>query len=152
RHWDRRGRLSRKLVSGRGTWLWRRCGRSATSPRAMIRSARACPALLAFAASACLSSSSVLSTAISVSLVTVDPLAFEGAAVCGVDCFSYRVTLIDVSRGVATADAGVPVTTTALVPCTQPVSFGATLPTPIVVGHFYMATIEGFDRSDITIA
>jgi hypothetical protein len=49
------------------------------------------------------------------------------------------VTLTDVASGVPLARSG-------FVPCTQPVSFSASGPTPVVAGHYYIAAIEGYDQ------
>jgi len=109
--------------------------------------ARARLVLIALAAGACQGSTTVPPYGQSVTLITVDPSAFQGSAVCGANFFYYTATLTDVNTGVPLIPSG-------LVPCTQPVSFSGADPTPIVslpIGHSYTATVEGYDRSDIQL-
>jgi hypothetical protein len=110
----------------------------------MVGLARARLALIALAAGGCQGSTTASTVGQSVMLITADPSTFRGAAVCGTDFFSYRVTLYDVTYGVKIEGA-----TTDLVSCTKPVSFSGAGPTPIVAGHCYIASIEGYDRSDV---
>jgi len=102
----------------------------------------AAPLLAAFSA-AC-SSSSASSGTTSPTLVTVSPASFAGDVTCADLPGAWRTyvaTLFDV-----TDDPSDPfeLPSSPPVPCAMPVSFAFVVP-----GHYYIARIQGFDRTDI---
>jgi hypothetical protein len=113
----------------------------------VVRPAGAWLALVAASTAGCLTGSSTTPT-YSATLITVDPQAFLGSVVCGVELQTYVVSLIDVTDA-GSPDAGLPLTSTGPVPCTQQISFNAWGDQKILVGHFYIAVVDGYDRTDI---
>jgi hypothetical protein len=100
-------------------------------------------AVTCFLAACSDTSSSLTSTAVP-TLLTIDPLKFQGPVRCGpTELQTYVVTVTDVTKE---DDAGlirglVPVSDPAT--CPNPTSFGSP---PIAVGHQYVAEIDGYDR------
>jgi hypothetical protein len=100
-------------------------------------------AAVCFAVSACISSASSGGSIVYRTSVSVSPSAFAGNLPCGTvpqAWQTYVATLIDVT------DPANPVQLASSPPvsCAMPVAFTAVTP-----GHSYVATIDGYDRSDI---
>src|SRR5436190_23807065 len=77
-------------------------------------------------------------------LLTADPSVFVGGVRCGPELRKYVVTLTDVTGGSMDIVGSSPP-----VDCTTLTSFGR--PT-IMPFHFYVATVDGYDRDDIAPA
>jgi hypothetical protein len=115
----------------------------------MLRLAAVPLLVCAFFASGCFGDSNSIASTNSPTLLTADPLTFRGKVRCGApELEKYVVTPTDVSTSPPThLPSSGPTTCTELVsfetPCTA-------CPDPkLVIGHFYTATIDGYDRNDI---
>jgi hypothetical protein len=118
----------------------------------MIRSlvASLLAAAAAFAASGCTSSGLTDTSISSATLLQIDPSLFQGGVRCAPGALrKYVVTLQDVSR----TDPPVPPNTwlapVGPVSCTDRAFYAAP---PLVVGHWYLAAIQGYDEDDLTPA
>jgi hypothetical protein len=108
-----------------------------------------CAALLAFSAG-CGSSTTVVTVEPHPTIIEVNPREFAGSLKCGTgagELQRYVATLKDITR-TGDPDAGVPLNfelpSSAPARCEQGVAFGL-----VVAGHFYVAQIDGYDRSDL---